>query len=161
MQVFKSLYIHIPFCLSKCAYCDFFSKPVLSVPDSYVEALCNELSFRLDNDDTNIETVYIGGGTPSLLTEHQITQIFSKIYFYVKRENIKECTFEINPDDVTEKLLEVLYSFGVTRLSMGVQSFDNKVLSFCKRRADRKQIERAFSIIEKNWEGELSIDLIS
>ena len=84
MQVFKSLYIHIPFCLSKCAYCDFFSTPVLSVPDSYVEALCNELSFRLDNDDTNIETVYIGGGTPSLLTEHQITQIFSKIYFYVK-----------------------------------------------------------------------------
>lgn len=160
-ETFKSLYIHIPFCLSKCAYCDFFSKPVISVPDSYIETLLREISFRLENNASEIETVYIGGGTPSLLTKDQIKKITGRVFSFVKKEQLKEFTFEVNPDDVTPELLKTLSNSGVTRISCGIQSATNKVLEFCKRRADRKQVFEALSLFKKYWKGELSLDLIS
>ena len=113
-----SLYIHIPFCISKCTYCDFFSVPVqfakTTVPQEYVDALCNEISFRLNQYDVcKINTVYIGGGTPSLLSKKQIEQISDVI----KEKDLTidyEFTFEVNPDDVTQAL-PFLRDFDVAR----------------------------------------------
>lgn len=159
-----SLYIHIPFCLSKCTYCDFFSKPqtgcINPVPDEYITALCSELKFRLEqNKEKIISTVYIGGGTPSLLNENQIEQICNTIKEFKAIEN-PEFTFELNPDDITEALLKVLWKNGITRLSVGVQSFSDSVLKSIHRRADSACIYKAFDCIKEFWPGKMSADLI-
>lgn len=152
----KSLYIHIPYCLSKCSYCDFFSTPVNSVPDEYIESLCRELKFRL-NEKKDLRTVYIGGGTPSLLKPLQLKKI-SDLFF---SDSIEEFTMEMNPDDITEDLLFAAADSGVNRISLGLQSLADNVLSFCNRRAKRSQIEKAVALIDKIWKGRLSYDLIS
>jgi len=152
----KSLYIHIPFCISKCAYCDFFSKPFSFVRDDYVSALCMELKYRLQHTDS-LETVYIGGGTPSLLSKEQLIKITKEIPVSL----LKEFTVEVNPDDVTIELLETFQAVGVTRISCGIQSFNDKVLSFCNRRAKRNQVLEAINLFAENWKGRLSLDLIS
>lgn len=156
----QSLYIHIPFCLSKCSYCDFFSKPVESVRQSYVDALCNEITWRLGNSfysSEKLKTVYIGGGTPSLLSFDQLRQI-GKV---IPKGFLKEFTVELNPDDVRPELLQVLEEIGVNRISCGIQSFNDKVLSLCNRRAHSFQIEKALECFNKHWNKELSLDLIS
>lgn len=151
-----SLYIHIPFCISKCAYCDFFSKPFSPVADDYVQALCNELDFSLQGK-TAPETVYIGGGTPSLLSKNQL----KKITGHIPLQNLKEFTVEVNPDDVTEELLKSFEECGVTRISCGIQSLNAVVLSLCNRRSDRNQILNALKLFKEYWKGRLSLDLIS
>lgn len=161
----ESIYIHIPFCLSKCTYCDFFSKPVACVSEDYVNALCNEITWRLSNfpfKTDKINTVYIGGGTPSLLSVDQIRRISSSINLHSSKSSpVKEFTVEVNPDDVTETLLKEYAVCGVTRISCGIQSLNDKVLTFCNRRAKREQVMKALSLFEKYWDGELSLDLIS
>ncbi|BDC93241.1 coproporphyrinogen III oxidase [Treponema bryantii] len=158
----SSLYIHIPFCISKCAYCDFFSKPYEAVPDSYIDALCNEIDFRIsENNIKKLKTIYIGGGTPSLLTENQLKKIFSKIKSSVELAFDVEITIEVNPDDVTETLLRALFDCGVTRISCGIQSMNDSVLKKACRRADVQTNKNAMEIISQNWKGEVSYDLIS
>ena len=157
-----SLYIHIPFCVSKCAYCDFFSKPYNSVPDSYVRSLCNEIAFRSDEFKIKkINTIYIGGGTPSLLTPAQFKTLFSKIRETVQLSPDAEISVEINPDDVCEALLEALEECGVTRLSCGIQSLCEKSLKKACRRADARINKKAMELIGRLWKGEVSYDLIS
>lgn len=151
-----TLYIHIPFCISKCAYCDFFSKPFSSVKDSYVDALCKELDFRFKHKE-GPRTVYIGGGTPSLLSENQLKKIISHIPLC----NVKEFTIEVNPDDVNEKLLTMYAENGITRISCGIQSLNDKSLEVCKRRAGRVEVLSALKCFKENWKGDLSFDLIS
>lgn len=157
-----SLYIHIPFCLSKCAYCDFFSRPCgnRSIPDSYIKALCNEISFRL-SEHPELSTIYIGGGTPSLLLQNQFNAIFASIKQSATLAGDAEITVELNPDDVSQKLLEVLAQCGVTRLSCGIQTMNQKCLEYTGRRADEKTNRKALSLFEKYWKGDLSMDLIS
>lgn len=158
----SSLYIHIPFCISKCAYCDFFSKPYEAVPDSYIDALCNEIGFRIsENNIKKLKTIYIGGGTPSLLTENQLKKIFSRIKSSVKLAFDVEITIEVNPDDVTETLLRALFDCGVTRISCGIQSMNDAVLKKACRRADVQTNKNAMEIMSQKWKGEVSYDLIS
>ncbi|MBR1639753.1 MAG: radical SAM family heme chaperone HemW [Treponema sp.] len=156
------LYIHIPFCLSKCSYCDFFSLPVSKkVPDSYIEALCNEISAAFENqENVTVNSLYIGGGTPSLLSENQIKKLFDHLRHTVSLEENCEVTVEINPDDVTKSLLECLQEAGVNRLSCGIQSLNDSSLSFCGRRADSSVNKKALSLIKDFWTGRLSLDLI-
>ena len=175
-----ALYIHIPFCLSKCSYCDFFSIPVsetatvsvaentpatksASCLEKYVDALCNEITFRLnDIDKANLKTVYIGGGTPSLLSKSQFSKIFGAIKDFC-REDISNCeiTVELNPDDICAELLETLASNGVNRISVGIQSMNDSVLKNVKRRAGREENLKALDCICKNWKGRFSVDSIS
>lgn len=152
----KSLYIHIPFCISKCRYCDFFSKPVSEVSEEYTSALINELAFRLKSEK-KLRSVYIGGGTPSLLSRKQLKLISD----LVVPLNPEEFTIEVNPDDVTGEFLSVLSECGVTRLSCGIQSVNNKCLEFCNRRAKREQVFKALGLMNDYWKGDLSLDLIS
>ena len=163
MNNLKSLYIHIPFCISKCKYCDFFSIPCNhgNVPDDYINALCNEIKFRLEYFGIKeLDTIYIGGGTPSLLAYNQLYKIFEIIK---KCTNIKadcEITIESNPDDITERLIENWKNIGINRISLGIQSFSNMALEYVSRRANADVNENALKIINNVWHGDLSADLI-
>lgn len=155
-----SLYIHIPFCLSKCSYCDFFSVRIQKeISDNYVDALCKEIEYRIrEFDVVSFSTIFIGGGTPSLLNEEQLKKIFSVIKPILT--NNAEITIEINPDDVTEKFIEMCKKLGVTRISCGIQSLNEKSLEFAGRRASLTQTRKALEILKKYWSGNLSLDLI-
>lgn len=157
-----SLYIHIPFCISKCAYCDFFSKPLASVRDDYVDALCREIEYRISYYKVQaLETIYIGGGTPSLLTDGQFNKIFRTIKDCAEIPGTAEITVEVNPDDVSKKLLQNFEECGVTRISCGIQSMNDKALKKACRRADSSMNLQALETFKSCWKGELSLDLIS
>lgn len=162
-----SLYIHIPFCLSKCAYCDFFSRPQInaglqSVPQSYIEALCKEIAFRLsENKVSCINTIYVGGGTPSLLAPDQFLQLFKTIRINSVLASDAEITVEVNPDDLTSQFLTVLAECGVNRISCGIQSMKNQALKKACRRADARTNRKALALLASNWKGQLSLDFIS
>lgn len=160
-----SLYIHIPFCLSKCTYCDFFSIKCSNqkgIPSAYVSSLINEIKYRIKEYGSNkCKSVYIGGGTPSLLSKSQFEEIFNFLKENLDFINNFEFTVELNPDDITKELLDFLNDSPVTRLSVGIQSLDNKVLEYVKRRAGTKENLNAIELIKKHWKKEISYDLIS
>lgn len=158
-----SLYIHIPFCVSKCDYCDFFSIGCgkKHIPHDYVEALCNEILFKIS--EYKVEkwnTIFIGGGTPSLLNQEQLQKIFNAITS-VKNPYIKECTIEVNPDDITNELISIYSDLPITRISCGIQSMNQIVLKQSNRRSDLPTVIQALNIISKNWKRNFSVDIIS
>ena len=156
-----SLYIHIPYCLSKCEYCDFFSVKCNQIDDFYVRSLCNEIEVKAKFFNvTQWNSIYIGGGTPSLLNKEQLKQIFNSIYKFVPQSKNSEITIEVNPDDVTEDLLKNFEECGINRLSCGIQSLNQNSLSFTKRRASLEQNLNALALIQKKWSGSFSVDLI-
>lgn len=161
-----SLYIHIPFCFSKCEYCDFFSIPCHYISDDYVKALCNEILFRFSrlrefNSNVKINTIYIGGGTPSLLTTHQFEYLCNSIKKTISISEECEFTVEVNPDDVSKELLHLFEDLGVNRISCGIQSMNDLSLKFVKRRADENKNIKALNLFDKFWRGQLSLDMIA
>jgi len=157
------LYIHIPFCFSKCSYCDFFSltcKNNSCIPDSYVQALSNEINFTLKNKEEKLKSIYVGGGTPSLLSREQIDFLFSFLLSYIDPLNT-EITFEVNPEDVNEELLECLWQNGVNRISCGIQSMNQESLDFVKRRGNLNKNKEVIALLKSKWPGEISLDFIS
>lgn len=153
------LYVHIPFCLIKCPYCDFFSVTDLSLVDGFLDALLREASL-CSRDFQTFDTLYIGGGTPSVLSAEQMARLFSGLRSSLNFDPSCEVTAEVNPDDVTTEKLKQLRGGGVNRLSIGVQSFRDKDLAFLKRRHGAKAARKAIeSALEAGFEN-LSIDLI-
>lgn len=157
-----ALYVHIPFCFSKCDYCDFFSVSCKEkIPDSYVDALCKELDFYVQKYQIeNLKTVYIGGGTPSLLSSFQIEKLISYILSKSKSKP-KEITFEANPESLSLEKLQSLEKSGVNRLSLGIQSFNEKALSAVNRHCSAKIALGALELVKKNWHGTLNLDIIA
>ena len=171
----KGIYIHIPFCLSKCKYCDFFSIPCdfssnssnknNSFFDDYIESLCNEISYRCTNLENEkkcfIDTIYIGGGTPSLLSAENLEKFiqFLKNSRFLEISEDCEISVEVNPDDVNQQLLNGFLKAGITRISCGLQSMNDKALSFEKRRADVQINQKAVKLLAK-WPKDLSVDFI-
>ena len=155
-----SLYIHIPFCVSKCSYCDFFSKTNLSFIDDYVDSLLNEIKFRLDHSDKKIKSIYIGGGTPSLLKIDHLLKIQNKIENFCELTSDYEFTIEVNPDDLTESYIEQLKNTKINRISCGIQSMSDSVLEFANRRSRYKENVNALYLLSNVWENNFSIDLI-
>ncbi len=158
-----SLYIHIPFCRSKCSYCDFFSVPCgnQNVPDEYIASLCNEIKIRkAERSADSLETVYIGGGTPSILTEGQLFRIMNEVFSGLRKEP-EEITVEVNPDDISKNFLGALALCGVTRISCGIQTFNGSALKNVKRRGTDKVSRSAAELIKTYWKGIFSADLIS
>lgn len=156
-----SLYIHIPFCKSKCEYCDFFSVACgeKSIPDEYIDALLMELDTRIKlNNVQQFSTVYIGGGTPSLLKSAQLEKIMTKVISLGKPSEI---TMEVNSEDVTEELLAVMNNLGINRISCGIQSLDDEVLQCVKRRGRVENIFKKIELIKNKWNGIFSVDIIS
>ena len=129
------IYIHIPFCKSKCYYCDFYSCTLLAKKQELLTAVGDELDRRADFlQGETIETIYIGGGTPSLCTPSEIGTLLEKIFRRYPRVSLKEITVEANPDDLTFDYLRDLHATGVNRLSIGVQSFIDRDLRWMHRR---------------------------
>lgn len=158
----SGLYIHIPFCASRCIYCGFYSTTRPQLRDRYVEALCREMRLRRDylpESERTIRTIYIGGGTPSQLSPIQIERIFETIgqTFDVQSE---ETTVEVNPDDVTPALAEVLRRCGADRVSMGAQTFDDERLRFLHRRHRPNDVVSAVKTLRCAGITNISIDLM-
>ncbi len=151
------LYIHIPFCRSKCTYCDFFSIPSAcskAVPDSYISALKTELSYRCSLYKPNSwKTVYIGGGTPSLLIPEQLRELFDFVGSVVPGgiDDDAEITIEANPADINRDFLDCIADIGVNRLSVGIQTCSERVLKFIGRRADAETVASALECIGQFW----------
>lgn len=155
------IYVHIPFCKSRCIYCDFYSTTFSERQDDYVRAVLQEFDSRkayLGSD--RIETLYIGGGTPSQLSEHNIETLYDGIMSIADCSNVVESTFECNPDDITPHLARTLSLMGVNRISMGAQSFSDSRLRFLRRRHSADQVRDAVRILREHGIGNISIDLI-
>lgn len=156
------LYIHIPFCESKCIYCDFYSMANNNrLIDKYIDALLVEAAQRKNelNSET-LTTVYLGGGTPSLLSITQLSKLVNGLKKVFDFSAVEEFTIEVNPDDVTVDYIQQAKSLGINRVSMGVQSFSDEDLRFINRRHTAKQATDAIQIIKEAGINNISIDLI-
>jgi oxygen-independent coproporphyrinogen-3 oxidase len=157
----NSLYLHIPYCKTRCGYCDFHSSICDDDQESYVEALCQEMELRKDYlPDTSLGTIYFGGGTPSLLSIAQFKRIFKSInqYFHVEKE--AEITLEANPDDLSEAFLKNLIDLGFNRISIGIQSFDDDDLKLINRRHTGQEAINVVKAAQQAGFKNISADLI-
>ncbi len=156
------LYIHIPFCASRCVYCGFFSTTRLDQRQAYVEALGREMRLRDCNCDgkMRIETVYLGGGTPSQLSAEQLRQIFLYINNVYDVSPRAEITIECNPDDITVPFVATLSQLPVNRVSMGAQTFNDERLRFLHRRHRAEQVGEAVKRLRSVGIANISIDLM-
>ena len=156
----SGLYIHIPFCKSRCVYCDFYSTTSVSTRQRYVDAVCREMEQRGEGQEERIETVYIGGGTPSQLSERQLRQLFSRMYRVFNISKEAEVTIECNPDDVSNDFAGWLASLPVNRVSMGAQTFEPERLRFLRRRHTAEQVPEAVERLRKAGIRNISVDLM-
>ena len=158
------LYIHIPFCRSRCIYCDFYSTTLPQAwQGPYVEALGREMEIRANEEAGKlgrIGTVYIGGGTPSLLTGEALERLFALVARHYRLEDGAEVTLEANPDDVTGEWVDSLKGTPVNRISMGVQSLDDNILRTLRRRHTAEQARKAVALLQEAGYTNLSLDLI-
>lgn len=155
------IYIHVPFCRQKCYYCDFYKTVNYSMTNRYVQAIQKEILLRKDyTGENSVETVYLGGGTPSVLTLDEISQILDSLKTNFQISQDAEITMEVNPDDMNQDYLKGLSSMGINRLSVGIQSFQNKYLSKMNRRHNSEQaIHCVQQAVVSGFEN-ISIDLI-
>ena len=159
------IYIHIPFCKSRCIYCGFYSTTSLSLIDDYVRTVCLELSMRKDYlRGDPVSTIYFGGGTPSQLRLAHLETILNSIYNIYNVE-AKEITVECNPDDLDNgtdgsALLSALQGMGVNRLSLGIQTFDDVRLRFLRRRHTSSQAVAAVGRAQAAGFDNISVDLM-
>lgn len=160
----SGIYIHIPFCKSRCVYCGFYSTTSLDLRHSYVDAICRELELRSDYLSEPVSTVYFGGGTPSVLSVDDLDRIFNAVYKYNKvygnSDGVAEFTIECNPDDITDEFCSFLSSSPVNRISMGVQSFSDGLLKFARRRHGSSQPKLAVERLRHIGIPNISVDLM-
>lgn len=150
------LYVHIPFCKRRCRYCDFFSTTLLERREEYVQAVLKEIEERRDEAGEPIRTIYIGGGTPSMLTAEQIHRILQTI----GTDGKDEITMEANPGDLTAEYLQAIREAGIQRLSIGIQSFNDELLELLGRRHNATQAIEAVRMAQVEGFDNISIDLM-
>ena len=155
------IYIHIPFCKRRCIYCDFFSTTQSEKKADYVHALVRELEMRKDYvGNEEIETIYLGGGTPSQLSQEELEEIFTNIYKVYKVTPDAEVTLEANPDDLTPEYVSMLRTLPINRISMGIQTFQEETLKLLHRRHTAQQAIEAFRRCREAGFQNISIDLM-
>ena len=158
----KGLYIHIPFCDHICTYCDF---PKLMTkgqqPDNYLSALIKELENYKENIGfESLETLYIGGGTPTALSMTQLGTLFDYLRRNISFEKLKEISIEANPENLTEEKVIFLKNKGITRISLGVQTFDEELLKKIGRKHDLNDVKQAINDLKKQGLTNINLDLI-
>jgi len=164
------IYIHIPFCKQACHYCDFHFSTSLKKKGELIDALCEELRIRMDELKGAVETIYFGGGTPSLLTPAELKQILDTISTHYAISENPEITLEANPDDLVDETLNqevapanskllAFKELGINRLSIGIQSFFEKDLEFMNRAHTNIEALECIEIAKKHFSN-ISIDLI-
>ncbi len=160
----RGVYIHIPFCHQICNYCDFNKVFFKNQPvDEYIEALGKEMKMAVERKPeafTNVETVFLGGGTPTALSAKQITRLLELIRTYIPMKNVVEFSSEANPDELSEEKLKALLDGGVNRLSMGVQSFDQDLLKKIGRTHSNAHVYETIALAKKVGFTNISIDLM-
>lgn len=154
------IYIHIPFCKKACHYCNFHFSTQTQHIHSFVEALLNEIELRRDYINTPIQTIYFGGGTPSLLSAEQIRSIIEKLQLNFDLSNLQEFTLEANPDDININKLSEWNAIGINRLSIGIQSFQKESLAWMNRAHIVDQSHQAIQMAQEAGFNNISIDLI-
>lgn len=156
------IYIHIPFCKQKCSYCDFhFSTTFQSYRERMIQCMVKELQTRKESiQNEPIQTIYFGGGTPSLLTENELTDILKTIYSHFSVVDFPEITLEANPDDIYKEQVEMWVQSGINRLSIGLQSFNPSVMKWMNRAHTVEQSKECIPIAQKAGIKNISIDLI-
>lgn len=155
------IYLHIPFCKTRCIYCDFYSSTRSELRSHYVTALCRELTMRKDYlKGEKVETIYFGGGTPSQLGKDDFTLIFDTIHELYGLEQSQEITLEANPDDLTPEYLIMLSTLPFNRISMGIQTFDDATLKLLNRRHNAQTAIEAVGRCREAGFRNISIDLI-
>jgi len=156
----KHLYIHVPFCARRCSYCDFSIAVRAKTPiDEFTSALRAELALG-PVDGATLDTVYLGGGTPSRLGGIGIASVISAVRERAQIASNAEVTIEANPDDVSDIAVAQWLAAGVNRISLGAQSFDDSVLKWMHRTHDSSQIARAVNAIRRGGIENISLDLI-
>lgn len=155
------LYIHIPFCSSKCNYCDFYSETKdFHRVGNVIKEIIEQLKYHMDiMESPEIETIFIGGGTPSLIPLKDLRLLFK--YISEIAHNVIEWSIESNPESITKEFLLLCHEYGVNRLSVGIQSFNNILLKTLGRNADSEDITRGLNLVKQHWTGSLNLDLIS
>ena len=154
----KGLYIHIPFCKSICSYCDFPKRlGDNELFDEYIDKLFLELD-SYENELNNIDTVYIGGGTPNILNLNQLEKLFSKIKNILFKS--KENTIELNPELITNDLCKLLNKYNFNRVSIGIESPDDKIIKFLNRHHKKEDIINSFKYLRNNNINNINCDLI-
>lgn len=155
------IYMHIPFCKTRCIYCDFYSTTQSRLQQPYIKALCKELEMRREYlQGEPVETIYLGGGTPSQLSREDFEQIFAAIERVYGLNHCHEITLEANPDDLTPEYLEALSALPFNRISMGIQTFDDATLKLLNRRHNAAQAIQAVENCRRYGFHNISIDLI-
>ena len=155
------IYIHIPFCKRRCIYCDFFSTTQSEKKSTYIHALCQELDMRKDYlEGEDFETIYLGGGTPSQLTQKELEEIFSSLYNIYKVKEDAEITLEANPDDLTPEYIHMLRTLPINRISMGIQTFQEETFKLLHRRHPAHQAIEAVQHCREAGFQNISIDLM-
>lgn len=154
------LYIHIPFCKKKCSYCNFHFSTSLKQKDEMILAILKEIRLRKKEIKNPLNTIYFGGGTPSILSEKELNLIFDEIYKLFKTSDNPEITLEANPDDLDKEYLSILKKSPVNRLSIGVQSFFDSDLELMRRIHNGKMSENAIKEAHNHGFKNITIDLI-
>jgi len=155
------IYIHIPFCKQACHYCDFHFSTNQSYKSEMISGLCREIDLQRDYlSGEPIETIYFGGGTPSVLSNLELAQILEKISKTFPIVHSPEITLEANPDDLSKQTLENFKSLGINRLSIGIQSFQDEFLKFMNRAHNKEQSFKAVANAQEVGFDNISVDLI-
>jgi len=157
----SGIYIHIPFCKQRCTYCDFYTVVAPKLIDETVNSIVKEISLRNNYlSDKQIQTIYFGGGTPSVLSKFHFTRIFEALNQNFKLNSNAEITFESNPDDLTDDFFTEIQDFPFNRISIGIQSFNDADLKRINRRHTAEQAIQAVKRAQNAGFSNLSIDLI-
>ena len=154
----EHVYIHIPFCLNICSYCDFCK---MFYHEKYIEPYFEALTKEIDEfyQGENIKTIYVGGGTPSILNSNELQKLFSIIKVFKKAQDC-EFSFECNVEDINEELLLMLKDNDVNRLSIGIQSFNQDKLKFMERSANFKDVDHKIKLVRKLGFNNINLDLM-
>lgn len=156
----SGIYIHIPFCKKACHYCDFHFSTSLKYADEMVEAICKEIKIKKDRISGQVGSIYLGGGTPSILSQSALQKIFDAINQIFSVDGNAEITIETNPDDLTVQKLKELKQLPVNRFSVGIQSFFNEDLIWMNRAHNAEEAENCIKRSQDAGFENLTLDLI-
>lgn len=155
------IYIHIPFCKQKCSYCDFhFSTSFGTYRQRMIDAICKEISERTCDIEKKIQSIYFGGGTPSILTSDELFQIMATLRSHFDLSDVKEITLEANPDDINSSNLSTWNKSGINRLSIGIQSFKESDLRWMNRAHSAEEGAKCIALARSHGFENITVDLM-
>ena len=156
----SGIYIHIPYCKQACHYCDFHFSTSMKTKKEMIDCIVKEMDIRKSEFSKKIDSVYIGGGTPSVMNNLELETIFNGLEKKMSIGDIKEITIEINPEDLTIEKLEFYKEIGINRLSIGIQSMNNNILKWMNRSHDKNQIINGLYTVKEVGFENISLDFI-